>query len=247
MDRMIHISGRAMQGIMARQTAVANNMANSDTIGFRAEIVNANARYVEREQTFDSRAVTDEYVLQADMNAGAFMATGRPLDVALNGDALLAVQSPDGSEGYTRRGDLMMSETGLVSTADGHPVLGENGPLTLPDADSVSIAKDGTVWVVPRGGDPDNPVQADRLKLVSPQGSEIVKQNDTLFHVRGGGALPSDPEARLTPETLEKSNVNMSQALVDMIEVSRAWETQVKMLKAAQEMDEQGASIMKIG
>lgn len=242
---MIHTNLKAMQGIMTRQAAIANNMANADTTGFRAEIVNARALYVHGEG-LDSRASTSEAVVGADMNSGAIEMTGGTLDVALNGDALLAVQAPDGAEAYTRRGDLVVSESGLLTTGDGHPVLGQGGPITLPAADSISIAANGAISIVPVGGDPAQPVVAGQLKLVSPQGSEIKKGLDNLFRVPGDGALPEDPDATVTTGALEGSNVNMTQSLVDMIEASRAWETQVKMLTTAQEMDDSGARIMQM-
>lgn len=245
MDKMIHTSLSAMRGIMNRQTAIANNMANADTIGFRAEVVNAKARYLDG-PTLDSRAMSKESVLSADMNGGPVNATGRPLDIALDGDALLAVQAPDGDEGYTRRGDLKTTESGLLVTGDGHPVLGEGGPITIPPNDSINISSDGAIFIVPRGGDASQPQEIDRLKLASPAGSEIIKHNDTLFRVKGGGALPGDPDARLTAASLEGSNVNMTTVLVDMIEASRAWETQVKLLTTAKDIDESGARIMSM-
>ncbi|MBL0965805.1 MAG: flagellar biosynthesis protein FlgF, partial [Blastomonas sp.] len=173
--------------------------------------------------------------------------TGGELDIALNGDALLGVQAMDGAEAYTRRGDLMVNESGLLTTGDGFPVLGQGGPITLPPADKISISGNGTISIVPRGGDANQPpVEVGKLKLVSPQGSEIKKGLDGLFRVPGDGALPEDPDATVTTGALEGSNVNMTQALVDMIEASRAWETQVKMLTTAQEMDDGGASIMRM-
>lgn len=245
MDRMIHLNLRAMQGVLNRQTAIAHNMANADTTGFKAEIVTAQAQYLKGEG-LQSRASVNEYVLTADLNPGAVKETGRPLDIAIGGQGMLAVQAPNGDEGYTRRGDLMMTESGLVTTGDGHPVLGEGGPLTLPPADSVRIAEDGGVWVVPQGGDPDQPQQVDRLRIVSTAGSEVVKGEDTLFRVKNGGVLPSNPDARLRSGALEGSNVNMTEALVDMIETSRAYETQVKLLTTAKEMDDGGASVMQL-
>ena len=199
-----------------------------------------------RSDGLDSRATTNEAVAGVDLNPGAVKTTGRPLDVAMNGDAMLAVQAPDGSEAYTRRGDLMLTESGLLTPGDGYPVLGEGGPLTLPPADRIDIAANGSISIVPIGGDPNQPQEVARLKLVSPTGSEIKKQDDTLFHVPEGGALPSDPDARVTIGALESSNVDMTQALVDMIESSRAWETQVKLLGAAKELDSGGASIMQL-
>jgi len=167
MDRLVNTALTAMRGAMARQAAISNNLANVNTTGFRAEIANAETRWIKGD-TFDTRAQASEQVIAADMAQGAVTETGNPLDVAMNGDAMLAVQAADGSEAYTRRGDLKVSDSGLLTTGDGMPVLGDGGPITLPQMDSVSIAKDGSIWGVPQGGDPANPQQVDKLKLVSP-------------------------------------------------------------------------------
>src|SRR3546814_18965338 len=105
------------------------------------------------------------------MSEGTVSETGRALDIAMEGDALLAVQADNGEEAYTRRGDLQLSDTGLLTTGAGNPVLGEQGPVTLQPADSVKIDKDGSIWNVPTGGDPNLPQQVGRLKHASPVGA----------------------------------------------------------------------------
>jgi flagellar basal-body rod protein FlgF len=245
MDRLVHTAMTAMRGAMARQTAIANNLANANTTGFRAEIANASTTWLNGPGV-NARAQASEQVIAADMASGTVTQTGNPLDIALNGDALLTVQAPDGDEAYTRRGDLKLSESGLLTTGDGHPVLGEGGPITLPPADTITIAKDGGIWIVPQGGDPAQSQQVDRLKLASPQGSQIAKGLDGLFREKNGGVLPSDPDATVTAEALEGSNVNPTLALVQMIDASRAWETQIKLVSTAKEMDDGGASLMRL-
>ena len=245
MDRLIYSSLAAMRGAMSRQATIANNLANVNTAGFRGEFTSAEAEWL-KGSGLNGRATVSEDVTGADMRAGAVQSTGRDLDIALNGDALLTVQAPDGSQGYTRRGDLQLSDSGLLTTGDGLPVLGASGPITLPPADSISIGKDGQIWIVPQGGDPKAPQAVDRLNLVSPGGSAIKKGLDGLFHVDGGGTLPADPDATLTAKSLEGSNVNASATLVDMIDASRAWEAQVKMLTTAQDLDKSAASLMSI-
>ena len=245
MDRLIYSSLAAMRGAMARQATIANNLANVNTAGFRGEFTSAEAEWL-KGSGLSGRATVSQDVTGADMTNGAVTATGRDLDVALNGDALLTVQAQDGSEAYTRRGDLQVSDSGLLTTGDGLPVQGQSGPITLPPADSIAIGKDGQIWIVPQGGDPKAPQAVDTIKLVSPQGSTVRKGLDGLFHVAGGGALPSDPDATLTAKSLEGSNVNASATLVDMIDASRSWEAQVKMLTTAQDMDKSAASLMSI-
>jgi len=244
-DRLIYSSLAAMRGAMARQATIANNLANVNTVGFRGEFTSAEAEWL-KGSGLNGRATVSQDVTGANMTPGAVQSTGRDLDVALNGDALLTVQAADGSEAYTRRGDLQLSDSGLLTTGDGMPLLGASGPITLPPADSVSIGKDGQIWIVPQGGDPKSPQAVDTLKLVSAQGSTIKKGLDGLFHVDGGGALPSDPDATLTSKSIEGSNVNASATLVDMIDASRSWEAQIKMLTTAQDMDKSASALMQI-
>ncbi|MCE7797344.1 flagellar basal body rod protein FlgF [Sphingobium sufflavum] len=245
MDKMIDIARTGLRGAMARQTAIANNLANANTTGFRAEIMNASARWTDG-AALKSRAAQVDQVIAADMKTGSVTQTGNPLDISIGGDGMLAVQANDGSEGYTRRGDLVLSDSGLLTTSDGHPVLGEGGPITLPPADSVNIAKDGSIWIVPQGGLASQPQQIDVLKIVSPKGSAIAKGTDGLFREANGGALPQDPIAQVTSGSLEGSNVNATAALVDMIEASRAWQGQVKLIETAKDIDNSGASLMRL-
>lgn len=242
MDRLIHTSLSALKSAMARQAVTANNLANASTTGFMGEIASVKPIWL-KSAGLPDRVFASEETLSADMKPGAITNTGRPLDVAMQGDTLLAVQGPDGEESYTRRGDLTVSDSGLLTTGDGHPVLGDNGPITIPPADRISINPDGTLWIVQSGGEPQ---QIERLKLVSPTGSTIVKTINNLLAVRGGGSLPADPEATLIPTALGTSNVNPTTALVDMIESSRAWDTQVKMLTTAREIDSETANLMKL-
>jgi flagellar basal-body rod protein FlgF len=245
MDRLIYSSLTAMRSAQARQTATANNLANAQTPGFRADLSEAQTLWV-KGATFNARAMSSEEVLSADMKAGTVITTGRDLDIALNGDAMLAIQADNGDEAYTRRGDLVQNETGLLTTGDGRVVLGLQGPITLPPADSISIDSEGRIMIVPRGGDPNQPQEADRLRLVSPAGSEIAKGLDGLFRVKDGGTLPGDPDARITTRALEGSNVSSTQALVDMIEASRSWDTQLKLISDAREMDTSTADLMRL-
>jgi flagellar basal-body rod protein FlgF len=245
MDRLIYTILTAMRGSMARQTAIANNLANANTPGFRADLAEAQSLWLDG-QTLDTRTFASEEVLAADMKAGTIMSTGRDLDIALSGDSMLAVQAENGEAGYTRRGDLMLSASGLLSTGDGRPVQGSQGPVTVPPADSINIDEQGRIWIIPQGGDATQPQETDRLQLVSPAGSDIVKGTDGLFRVRGGGVLPQDPDARVTTRALESSNVSATEALVEMIEASRSWDTQLKLLGDARDMDSATADLMSL-
>jgi flagellar basal-body rod protein FlgF len=245
MDRLIYTAVSGMNASMTRQRMIASNMANTQTIGFKAERIDARPVTLDA-QGMEVRAMNRSEVRGASMKAGAVNPTGRDLDVALEGDAMLALQAADGSEAYTRRGDLAIAASGLLQNGDGLPVMGENGPITLPAGSLVSIAPDGGV-LVSDPAQPDLPAQrVARLKLASPRGSEIEKGLDGLFRVKGGGALPNDADARLIPGALEQSNVVPSQVLVDMIEAQRLFEIRTDIVSTARELDEGSARLMRL-
>ena len=240
MDRLGYAAASGMRAAMARQTTIANNLANANTTGFRGDRSASRALYIQSTGStpgLTARAMASEELLSSDMTQGAFNHTGRATDIALQGETLLAVQASDGDEAYTRRGDLQIGDSGLVTNGDGTPVLGEQGPITLPPHDAVAIDAQGTIRIVPAGQPATAQVVVD---------SAIVKGTDNLFRVRGGGTLPSDPDAKLVTETLEGSNVNASIALVEMIESSRSWDSQVKMLASAKEIDTDATRLMSL-
>ncbi|WP_430447159.1 flagellar basal body rod protein FlgF [Sphingorhabdus contaminans] len=245
MDRLIYTSLTAMRGSMARQTAIANNLANANTPGFKSDLAEAQSLWLDG-QRLDTRAFASEEVLAADMVAGTVVSTGRDLDIAMSDDSMLAVQAENGEIGYTKRGDLLLSSSGLLTTGDGRPVQGTQGPITLPPADSINIDEQGNIWIVPQGGDASQPQQVDKLQIVSPAGSDVVKGLDGLFRVKGGGVLPDDPDARIVTRSLESSNVSATEALVKMIEASRSWDTQLKLLGDARDMDAATADLMSL-
>ena len=245
MDRLIWTAVSGMSAAMARQRMVANNMANAQTIGFRAEIMQFSPVTVKGSQV-ETRALTNGEVRGARMEAGSLTQTGRALDVALSGQALLGVQAEDGGEAYTRRGDLSLTPSGLLVNGDERPVLGEGGPISVPPGSEVSIAPDGAV-LVRDAATPDAPLQQlDKLKLASPAGSRIAKGLDGLFRVEGGGVLPTDSEARLTGGALEQSNVRPSEVLVQMVEAQRLYDMRTKLVATAKELDEGGAALMRL-
>ena len=244
MDKLIYSSLSAMRAAMARQTVTANNLANINTSGFRGEMSSSTALYLKGDG-FESRATNSGEVVSADLSEGTVTETGRTLDVAVQGaDSFLAVQGREGDEAYTRRGDLQLSDSGLLTTGDGRPVMGDSGPITLPPYDKLTIASDGTISIVPQGGDPTQVQTVDRLKLVATNGIPIAKGLDGLFRPRAGGTLAADPQATVRQGAIEGSNVNASATLIDMISASRDWDMQVKMMSAAQDIDMASTELM---
>ena len=246
MDKLVYTAATGLRAHMAAQAAIANNMANASTTGFRADrVVFDQIALKGGGTTLEARSPTSEEVTDADRTPGALQQTGRPLDVAVTGrDAWLAVQAPDGTEAYTRRGDLEVAPSGVLQTGDGYLVQGGSGPITLPPYKSLSIAADGSISIVPVSG--GEPQVIDRLKLANAKGTDTVKGLDNLLRVRGGGALPDDLDAKVASGALEGSNVNMTEALVDMIENQRSYEVTANLMKSAKDMDESGASLMRL-
>jgi flagellar basal-body rod protein FlgF len=245
MDRLVYTAMSGLRSQMAAQSTIANNIANASTIGFRAERVSFD-RLVLQGSGLETRQLAAEEVQDFDRRAGTIVQTARPLDVAVTSASWIAVQAADGSEAYTRRGDLSVAASGVLETGDGFPVMGSGGPITVPPHQAIAIADDGTVSIVPAGGDPTQPQVIDKIKLASPEGSQTAKGLDNLLHVKGGGVLPEDLDARLQAGALEQSNVNLTQALVDMIENQRSYEVQASLLKEAKTMDESAASLMRM-
>jgi flagellar basal-body rod protein FlgF len=245
MDRLIWTALSGMNASMARQRMIASNLANSQTTGFRAEFMQFTPMTL-RGTGLETRALTDGAVRGALMDPGAVIQTGRPLDLAVNGEAMIAVQASDGDEAYTRRGDLSVSSAGLLVNGEGFPVLGEGGPISVPPGSAISIAPDGGVLVRDPANPDAPPAQADKIKLVAWRGSPIDKGLDGLFRVVGGGVLPGDAAASVTPGALEQSNVDTSLVLVEMIEAQRLFDIRTKLIATARDLDEGGASLMRL-
>jgi flagellar basal-body rod protein FlgF len=228
MDRMIYLSMSGAKSTMQRQDVIANNLANVSTSGFRAELQALRAVPVE-----GSGASTRVYALEStpgyDATPGVVAATGRNLDVAMRGNAWLAVQSLDGTEAYTRGGSLDVSSDGTLTTRGGLTVLGDGGPIQVPANSEVSIGADGTVSARAANG---RSTPVGRLKLVTPE-APLQRGDDGLFRA-DDGELPADATARVQDGALESSNVNPVEAMISMIAAARQFETQMKMLQTAQ-------------
>ena len=171
----------------------------------------------------------------------------RTLDVAVNGDGWLAVQAVDGSEAYTRAGNLRVNINGQLLTGAGHPVMGESGPIVIPEFEKLEIGRDGTISVRPIGQQPSTLAEVGRIKLVAPEPTELVKGEDGLLRMRTGAAAAASTDVTLLGGALELSNVNSVEALVDMIGLARQFEMSVKIMQTAKEMDEKTAQLMSLG
>lgn len=238
MDRMIYLSMAGAKAAMQRQDVLSHNLANVSTVGFRAELAAFRAVPVQGDGA-STRVYALETTVGYDNASGVVQSTGRPLDVAMKGNAWLSVQALDGTEAYTRAGALDVDAQGQLVTKAGLAVLGDGGPISVPPNSEVSIAPDGTVSAKSPGG---KPLPLGKLKLVSPEGP-LSRGTDGLFRA-GDGELPGDPNARVQDGALEGSNVSAVETMVSMISAARQFEHQMKLLQLAERQEQQATKLL---
>lgn len=239
MDKLIYTAVSGAERTLRAQQVRANNLANADTPGFRANIELASVQALAGYGYDDvhlSRGVADAI----STRAGTVRDTGRALDVAVNGNGYLAVEWNDG-EAYTRAGAIAIDPTGALSV-NGRPLLGEGGPIVLPPHSAVDIANDGTISVMPEGGTLTQIV--DRLRLVSADGAGLAKNEAGLVVTRDGAPLNADPNVTVRGRALEGSNVSAVEEMVAVMSLNRSFELQMKMFKASDGMNESGNRLL---
>ena len=232
MDRLIYTAMTGASQAFMRQAGVANNLANASTTGFRAMEHRFRAVPVQGPGAPTRAFVADASVANV-FEQGPMMATGRPLDVAVQGAGWIAVEGANGTEAYTRAGNLQINVNGQLQTASGLNVLGDGGPIAIPPDNNITISPDGTVSAVPLFGTPNNVNVVGRIKLVNPPENQLVRGDDGLFRTPGGVPAEVDENVKLASSTLEGSNVDPVDSMVSMISLARQFETQIKMLQTA--------------
>jgi len=246
MDEMIYLAMTGAKQTEYAQAINSNNLANVSTTGFRADLHSFSSVPIEGPGV-DSRinAVVESY--GTDFSQGAIATTGRDLDIAVQGGGFIAVQAPDGTEAYTRAGDLRIESGGLLTTGAGHLVIGNGGPVAIPPNSSLLIGGDGTISVQPLGQGPETLAIVDRIRLVDPDIEQLQKGSDGLMRLPEGEVADASGRVRITTGALEHSNVNTAKTLVNMIELSRQYEMQINVIKTSKEDADAAAQMMRIG
>ena len=246
MDHSLYVAMTGATQIMLAQNAVSNNLANASTVGFKSEMTAFQSLPVQG-GGLATRINAVAQGLGQDLTQGATRSTGRSLDVALKGSGWIAVQAPDGSEGYTRAGDLQLTADGQLTDAAGNPVMGSAGPINLANSAQISIGDDGTISTVPLGSTPNSVAMVDRIRLVNPDPAQLTQGGDGLMHMANGGQAAIDPNVRVTAGALESSNVNVSGELVKMIALSRQYDMQIKSIKSGEDNAAAAAKLLQLG
>jgi len=247
MDRALYVALSGAIATQRAQTANTNNLANANSTGFRGELVLAQAVNVDG-PGFQSRVNNQLSELGWDSSHGAIIQTDRDLDVALRENNWLAVQAADGTEAYTKAGDLQVDVNGQLRTRSGQPVIGDAGPLTIPPNSRLTIGSDGTISVLPQGAQGAATLAVvGRLRVVTAQPAQLQRREDGLFR-----AIPGQPPLAaaagdvLNSGALEGSNVNLASSLVNMIQLARQFELQVKVLRTAEDNASASNSLVRI-
>jgi len=220
---------------------VANNVANLNTTGFKADnvvfhehlmpVARANAfRGIDRQVSFVQDRAT-----WLDLAQGPVQQTGNPLDVAVSGNAFLTVQTPRG-ERYTRNGALQINSQGQLVTSEGLQVIGQNGPIVFqPNDRDISIGIDGIISV--REGQNTTDSQRGKLKLATFNRPQQLQKEGASTYAAPAGVTPQEPtDARVNQGVIEKSNVNSVMEMTRMVEVTRTYTQIASMLQNQSDM-----------
>ena len=247
MDRSLYIAMSGAKQTLLAQTVNANNLANTQTTGFKSDLEQFRSRPV-LGAGFPTRVYAMNEKPGVDLSVGGMQTTGADLDVAINGEGYLAVQGADGKEAYTRAGDLRVTSEGLLQTGAGLQVLGQGGPLTIQPSEKLTIGSDGTISIIPLGsGNATTQVEIGRIKLVKLESDNLEKSTDGLLHAKDGKQVEASADVRLAQGVLEGSNVNAITAMVDMIELARNFELQTKVMKSVDDNSAVSAKLMQMG
>jgi len=204
MDRFLYLAMNGAKNALHAQQTNANNLANASTVGFKSQLDHFQSEAVYG-PGFATRAYASDNNSAVDFQNGPVMTSGRELDVSINGDGWFAVQADDGSQAYTRRGDFHTDPTGLLLNGSNQIVLGEGGPITIPDFESLVIGRDGTISIRAKGQAANTLVAVDRLKMVKPEQNSLERGSDGLFRTRDGVDAPLDATVHLKPATSIRS------------------------------------------
>lgn len=250
MDHAIYTAMGAASQTLYQQAVTTSNLANASTPGFRAQLSAMRAVPVTG-LSLPTRTLVVASTPGSDMTRGKFNYTSRPLDVAIQQEGWLVVQRANGSEAYTRNGNIQVNAAGDL-TIQGHPVIGEAGAITVPEGAQITIAADGVISAL-NPGDPFNTIApVGKLKLVKVQPDEITRGDDGLFQLTSrarevhGAVLPPDESIQVMSGVLEDSNVNPITAMIDLINNSRRFEMQMKIISGVNDNEQRANQLLSV-
>ena len=244
MDKLLYVAmSGASQNEMA-QRAHANNLANVSTSGFRKDLEQARSMQVFGD-THPSRVYAMSERPATDFTPGSLQETGRNLDIAIEGNGMIAVQAPDGSEAYVRTASLQIDALGQLRTSGGFPVIGNGGPIAVPPQAKVEIGQDGTISIQALGESPRVLAEVDRIKLVNPDTKQMEKGLDGLIHTKNNQPAAPDANVRVASVFVESSNVNAAEEMTSVLALARQFELHIKMMRSAEDNSAAMAKVLQ--
>lgn len=251
MDRLAFTAAASItEQTLARQSMV-HELANMSTVGFKRSYQMALQSIPAEGAGFTSRiqpqTVAKDFI---QLEAGAMMVTGRAMDVAMNQSTVLGVTSNDGTLAFTRRGDLRINSDGVIEVGSGQVVRGEGGAINVPPGAIISINPDGTIFARPAAQQgPGQGQQIGRLMLRDASATQLERRTDGLFQVAGKPAgtdiANGNQLVSLTTGALEGSNVTAIHAMVKLMDHSRNFEQQIRIIKESRSIDESGSTMLR--
>ncbi len=231
---------------MDQQSITANNLANVNTPGFKADMLKMKSAIYQTDSGVQNEyhySVSDgSYV---NLKPGPIMTTGRDLDVAVSEQGWIAVQDANGQEAYTRNGSFKIDSNGQLMTNSGRPVLGDGGPISIPPSQRIDIGDDGTISVVPLDAGPNELAVLDRIRLVKIEpNAQVEKNKEGLVRLANGAKPDTDPTIKVTKGSLEGSNVDAFTEMVRMIESGREFESSMKLMQTVEDKDRRLAQLL---
>lgn len=245
MDKYLYVAMTGASQNALAQKAHANNLANISTSGFQRDLEQARSMPVFGD-SFPARAYAMTERPATDFTPGTLQETGRDLDVSVDGEGWMAVQTPDGGEGYVRTGSLNVDALGVLRTGNGMPVLGNGGPIAVPPQEKIEIGADGTITVRGLGQSPQIMAQVDRIKLVKPDPKSLTKGQDGTVRALDAKPVQADATVRVTSGFLQTSNVNAVEEMTSVLALSKQFELHIKMMSTAKEDDQAVTRVMQI-
>lgn len=246
MDKLLYIAASGAKQDLLGTSVRANNLANTQTIGFKAMLEQSRAMPAYGEG-LPTRVFSMTESPVNNYAGGAMVKTDRELDLAIQGEGWFSVQDANGQEAYSRNGSMQLGANGELKDSHGNTVIGDFGPVFLPiPLSNIDIASDGTISVRPQGAPETVLEEIGRLKLVNPDVKNLVRGDDGLFRLRTGNQAEEDPLVSIRSGVLEGSNVNPVQEMVSMISLQRHYEMQVKLMKQAERLDQRGNQLLRI-
>ncbi|MBB1268388.1 flagellar basal body rod protein FlgF [Shewanella sp. SR44-3] len=242
MDKMLYTAASGASRIMEAQSIRANNLANAETTGFKADLERVKSMALPSvEASLSTRVLVQNQSNGFSQQSGERNHTGRNLDMAIRDRGLFTVMV-DGGEAYTRAGAMVADAEGQL-TVNGRPVLGIDGPMVLPEHKDLFVGEDGTISVLPAEGGVIQEVG--RLKMVNPELNELTKGADGLLYPIVAGALAAADGVQVDSGYLEASNVQAVSELIASMDLSRQFEIQVKLMKSAEKLAEAGNRLIR--